>query len=58
MESINLLRSASKEVLAFNKFYHDLDSADDDHLHITEEELQQFQETEQMYEMFDRMYTK
>lgn len=49
---------ASKEVLAFSKFYQNLDNADDDHLHITEEELEQFQETEEMYDMFIKMYTE
>ncbi|KAK3915851.1 DNA-directed RNA polymerase subunit omega [Frankliniella fusca] len=55
-DAIYLLRKASQEVLAFNKFYNDLGSSSDDHCDITEEELKQFNETEQMFQLYDSIY--
>ncbi|XP_034231952.1 uncharacterized protein LOC117639957 [Thrips palmi] len=58
MQTINILQNASQEVLAFNQFYTNLgDSDDNDHCNISEEELQQFEEMEQMFEAFDQIYT-
>lgn len=57
LNTIKLLQRASEEVLAFNQFYTDLGSIDDDHCNITEEEFQQFEETEQMYELYDQIYS-
>lgn len=56
-DAIYVLKQASKEVLAFNKFYNHLGDSYDNHCDITEEELQQFQETEEMYELYDNIYT-
>lgn len=59
MNNITILEKTKEEVLAFNKFYTDLgDSDDTDHCNISEEELQQFEETEQMFEAYDQIYSQ
>lgn len=54
--TIDLLCNASKEVLAFNRFYTDLKYANDDHCKITEEEYNQFMQTEEMLDYYDQVY--
>lgn len=54
--TIDLLHKASKEVLAFNRFYTDLKCANDDHCKITEEEYNQFMQTEEMLDYYDQVY--
>lgn len=56
-DNISILMQASDEVFTFNKFYSSLGDSNEDHRNISEEDMQQFEETEQMFEAFDQVYT-
>ncbi|XP_046391904.1 uncharacterized protein LOC124160180 [Ischnura elegans] len=53
---INTLEAASQEVLAFHKFYQGLDTSAPESMVLTEEQMEEIEEINDMYDAFGRFY--